>query len=140
MKGDRAYVSAQPCAPEALRLSGFVPILLREHMDQLPRPPKVQVFATDVDETAIAIARLGRYASTLLRGLSQERLNRFFYPSGYQIAKEIRELGTFSVHSVVRDPPFVRDPPVSRMDLISCRNPLIYLDQEQQVAINPAFH
>ncbi len=128
----RVWVPGCATGEEAYSLA----ILIREHMDMLTGPPKVQVFATDVDESAIAIARLGRYPSTLVAGLSQQRLRRFFHasPSGYAIAKEVRELCTFSPHSIVRDPPF------SRMDLISCRNLLIYLDQEQQAVIIPAFH
>jgi two-component system, chemotaxis family, CheB/CheR fusion protein len=128
----RVWVPGCATGEEAYSLA----ILLRKYMDKLPGPPKVQVFATDVDESAVAIARLGRYPSTLLAGLSPERLLRFFHASqtGYTIAKEVRELCTFSPHSIVRDPP------LSRMNLISCRNVLIYLDQEQQAAIIPSFH
>ena len=94
------------------------------------------MFATDIDEPAIATARLGRYPATLLEGLSPERRERFFMPgsTGYTVSKEIRDLCTFSPHSIVRDPPF------SRMDLISCRNLLIYMDVELQATVIPAFH
>ena len=113
-----------------------IAILLREQMDKLQAVPKVQVFATDIDELAIGTARLGRYPTTLLEGISPKRRERFFHASsvGYAISKEIRELCTFSSHSIVRDPPF------SRMDLISCRNLLIYMDVELQADVIPAFH
>ena len=83
-------------------------ILLREQMDKLRAVPKVQLFATDIDEPGIATARLGRYPATLLDGLSPERRGRFFQaaPTGYVVSKEIRDLCTFSPHSIVRDPPF----------------------------------
>jgi two-component system, chemotaxis family, CheB/CheR fusion protein len=113
-----------------------IAILLREQMEKMQAVPKVQVFATDIDEPAIATARLGRYPTILLEGMSPERRGRFFKASstGYTINKEIRELCTFSSHSIVRDPPF------SRMDLISCRNLLIYMDVELQANVIPTFH
>ncbi len=128
----RVWVPGCATGEEAYSLA----ILLREQMDRLLAPPKVQVFATDIDEPAIDAARAGRYPATLLQGLSEQRRERFFRtsPSGYVIAKEIRDLCTFSSHSIVRDPPF------SRMNLISCRNLLIYMNVSQQSAIIPAFH
>src|SRR5262249_46366201 len=94
------------------------------------------IFATDIDEAALSVARTGRYADTLLQGMSKERLERFFTSEGtsYVINKAIRDLCVFSSHSVVRDPPF------SRMDLISCRNLLIYLNAELQSHVIPIFH
>ena len=128
----RVWVPGCATGEEAYSLA----ILLREHMDHLIVVPKVQVFATDIDESAIATARLGRYPSTLLNGLSTERFERFFkpVPGGFLVSKEIRELCTFSAHNVVRDPPF------SRMDLVSCRNLLIYMESDLQAAVIPAFH
>lgn len=113
-----------------------IAMLLREHMDQLAWSPKIQVFATDIDAAAIATARLGRYPETLLDGLSEARRTRFFRRSqgGYVVSKEIREMCTFSTHNLLQDPPF------SRMDLVSCRNLLIYLDARQQAAVIPVFH
>jgi two-component system CheB/CheR fusion protein len=110
--------------------------LLRERMDRMIGVPKVQVFATDIDEAAIATARLGRYPATLLKGLSTERCDRFFRASqgGFVVTKEIRDLCTFSAHNLIRDPPF------SRMDLVSCRNLLIYMETALQAAVIPAFH
>jgi two-component system, chemotaxis family, CheB/CheR fusion protein len=113
-----------------------IAILLREQMDKVKAVPKVQLFATDIDEPAITTARLGRYPIPLLEGLSPERRERFFQPTvgGYIVRKEIRDLCTFSPHSIVRDPPF------SRMDLISCRNLLIYMDVDLQANVIPSFH
>ncbi|MCB8881154.1 PAS domain-containing protein [Acidisoma cellulosilytica] len=113
-------------------------ILMREHLDRIPdNAPKVLVFATDIDEPAIATARMGRYPDSLLLGMSPERLSRYFVhgiDGSYTIAKSVRELCTFSAHSLTRDPPF------SRINLLSCRNLLIYLDLELQGVVIPAFH
>ncbi|HEY4172573.1 MAG TPA: CheR family methyltransferase [Rhodopila sp.] len=113
-----------------------IAILLREQMDRQRASPKVQVFATDIDEPAIGTARLGHYPADFLEGMPAERRQRFFRPTstGYVVTKDIRELCTFSPHSIIRDPPF------SRMDLISCRNLLIYLDAQLQTSVIPIFH
>ncbi|WP_419759994.1 CheR family methyltransferase [Acidisoma sp.] len=115
-----------------------IAILLAEYAGQLPAPaPRIQVFATDIDEAAITTARAGRYPSALMSAISPAHLERFFVMSGdgaYTVKKQVRELCTFSAHSLTRDPPF------SRIDLISCRNLLIYLDSDLQSAIIPAFH
>jgi two-component system CheB/CheR fusion protein len=128
----RVWVPGCATGEEAYSLA----ILLREHMDKLRVRLKVQLFATDIDEPAIAIARLGRYPATLLEGMPVARRARFFRPSanGYAVTKEIRDLCTFSPHSLVRDPPF------SRIDMISCRNLLIYMDSSLQARVVPAFH
>ncbi|MCF7701610.1 CheR family methyltransferase [Loktanella sp. M215] len=128
----RVWVPGCATGEEAYSLA----ILLREHMDALDAVPKVQLFATDIDEPAIATARAGRYPATLLEGLSTARRDRYFMrqESSYIITKEVRDLCTFSAHSLVRDPPF------SRMDLVSCRNLLIYLDVDLQASVIPAFH
>ncbi len=111
-------------------------ILLREYMSKLRAVPKVQVFATDIDDSAISIARLGRYPATLVDGLSAERLEKFFtFAQGaYTVRREIRDLCTFSVHNVIRDPPF------SMMSMVSCRNLLIYMNPALQSRILPVFH
>ena len=128
----RIWVPGCATGEEAYSLA----ILLREHIDSLVAVPQVQVFATDIDDAAIATARSGRYPATLLNGLSPERRERFFNPaeSSYLVNKEIRELCTFSTHSLIRDPPF------SRMNLVSCRNLLIYLDADLQATVIPTFH
>jgi len=111
-------------------------ILMREHLDGMSKPPKVQLFATDIDEPALTVARAGRYPEQLLAGVSSARRKRFFYKDGasYVISAGVRELCIFSPHSVVRDPPF------SRIDLVSCRNLLIYLGPDMQNRVIPTFH
>ena len=127
----RVWVPGCATGEEAYSLA----ILMREQLDRLGgRAPRVQVFATDIDDAAIATARLGRYPVTLLQGMSADRLSRHFVhgiDGSYTIAKSVRELCTFSAHSLTRDPPF------SRIDLLSCRNLLIYLDLDlQRLSLN----
>lgn len=111
-------------------------MLLCEHMETLSVVPRVQIFATDIDEPALAVARGARYPAALLQGVSPERKQRFFSSDGesYVLANEVRELCVFSPHSVVRDPPF------SRMDMVSCRNLLIYFGSNIQDRVIPIFH
>jgi two-component system CheB/CheR fusion protein len=113
-----------------------IAILLREHMDTLRAAPKVQLFATDIDDRALAVARAGRYPEALLDSVSDERRQRFFVPEGgsFVLTKDVRDLCIFSPHSVIRDPPF------SRLDLVSCRNLLIYFGADIQDAVLPTFH
>src|SRR5215469_2869777 len=113
-----------------------IAILLREHLEKSSTPPKVQVFATDIDEIAMGVARAARYPASVVKEVSPERLRRFFvHEAGtYRIVKELRDMCIFSAHSVIRDPPF------SRLDLISCRNLLIYLKPSLQAQIIPLFH
>lgn len=111
-------------------------ILMREHMERLSEVPRVQIFATDIDEPALSVARGGRYPEALLKGMTPERKRRFFHNHGssFVVSHEVRELCIFSPHSVTRDPPF------SRMDLVSCRNLLIYLGPDIQNRVIPTFH
>ncbi len=111
-------------------------ILLRERMALLDQVPQVQIFATDLDGRALAIARAGRYPAAIAKDVSPERLARWFIKEGntYCVAKELREMCIFSQHSIVKDAPF------SRLDLISCRNLLIYLDTDLQSRVIPLFH
>jgi two-component system CheB/CheR fusion protein len=113
-----------------------IAMLLREHMDDLSDLPRVQIFATDIDERALSVARAARYPEALLENVSSARRARFFVPDGasFVVSKEVRELCIFSPHSVVRDPPF------SRIDLISCRNLLIYFGTQFQNQVLPLFH
>lgn len=130
----RIWVAGCATGEEAYSLA----ILLQEQVEQRgAEAPKILVLATDIDENSIMTARAGRYPKTLLKGVSGERLDRYFVhgvDNTYTVAKSIREICTFSVHSLTRDPPF------SRVDLVSCRNLLIYLDIELQSAVVPAFH
>jgi two-component system, chemotaxis family, CheB/CheR fusion protein len=111
-------------------------ILLREHVDTLRAAPRVQLFATDIDENALVVARTGRYPRPLLENVSKTRLKRFFAGDdiSYAVSKDIRDMCIFSAHSVIKDPPF------SRIDLISCRNLLIYFGTEFQARVFPVFH
>jgi two-component system CheB/CheR fusion protein len=113
-------------------------ILLQEHLDVLKRPVPIQIFATDVDPQAIAQARVGVYPASITSDVSPERLERFFsldQEAGvYRIRKTIRDLLVFSEQDLIRDPPF------SRLDLISCRNLLIYLETSLQRKLMPLFH
>lgn len=102
----------------------------------MPIPPRVQIFATDIDDRALAVARVGRYPEALLESISEARRERFFVGDGPSlvVAKEIRDLCIFSPHSLIKDPPF------SRIDLVSCRNLLIYFGPEVQARVMPTFH
>ncbi len=111
-------------------------ILIREALASVDFLPPVKLFATDIDEPALEFARQGRYPPSIANAVSAERLARFFRstPGGYQVNKEIRDMCVFSTHNIVSDPPF------SRLDLISCRNLLIYLETEIQKKLVPLFH
>ena len=111
-------------------------MLLREHMSKLDTVPHVQIFASDIDGRALATARVGRYPESITKDVSPERLARWFVKEGntYCVVKELREMCIFSQHSMIKDAPF------SRLDLISCRNLLIYLNSDIQDRIIPLFH
>jgi two-component system CheB/CheR fusion protein len=128
----RVWVTGCSTGEEAYSIA----ILLREHLETLLAPPKVQVFATDIDENAMGMARAARYPASVVKEVSPDRLSRFFvHDVGiYRVVKEVRDMCIFSTHSVIRDPPF------SRLDLISCRNLLIYLKPSLQGQIIPLFH
>ncbi len=112
-----------------------IAILMREHIDTLRNVPRVQLFATDIDDRALSVARAARYPDALLDSVSAERRQRFFFADGgsYVVAKEIRDMCIFSPHSILRDPPF------SRIDLVSCRNLLIYFGVDAQNQVIPTF-
>ena len=107
-----------------------------EYFTEIRQEAPLQVFGTDIDNSAIDIARAGKYGAHLTENLSGQRLGRFFakVDSGYQINKFIRERCTFARQNLVKDPPF------SHLDLISCRNVLIYLGPVLQKKIIPIFH
>jgi two-component system CheB/CheR fusion protein len=117
-----------------------IAILLVERMEALKATYKVQVFATDLDSKAIDQARRGIYPASIAADVSPERLARFFARDGsgeegsYRINKALRDLLVFSEHDLIRDPPF------SRVGLISCRNLMIYMEAELQKTIIPLFH
>ena len=97
----------------------------------------LQIFATDLDRDAIDKARAGIYPANIAADVSAERLRRFFVQDeqqGYRVIKEIREMAIFAPHNVIMDPPF------TKLDLLICRNLMIYLDQEMQKKLMPLFH
>lgn len=112
-------------------------IALLEYLSDASANIPIQIFATDLDEVAITKARAGLYPENINQDVSPERLQRFFVKvegGGYQISKYIRDMCVFAVQNVTKDPPF------SRMDLISCRNLLIYLGPVLQKKIMSIFH
>jgi two-component system, chemotaxis family, CheB/CheR fusion protein len=98
--------------------------------------PKIQIFATDIDEAAIAVAREGFYTLNDAADVSQDRLNRYFNKeeAGYRVRQELRETILFAKHNFLKDSPF------SRIDLVSCRNVLIYLNRSAQERVFETFH
>jgi len=115
-----------------------IAILLQERKEQLKQSYTIQLFATDIDDRAIAVARSGVYPESIAADITPERLARFFTleedGSTYRIHKNIRDLLIFSEQDLIKDPPF------SKLDLISCRNLLIYLGPELQKRLIPLFH
>ena len=130
----RAWIPGCSTGEEAYSIA----ILLQERMDLLKSGYKVQVFATDMDSRAIAVARAGLYPSGIAGDITPERLAHFFTAepdgSAYRIHKNIRDMMIFSEHDVIKDPPF------SRLDLVSCRNLLIYMGTELQKKLISLFH
>ncbi|WP_460043019.1 CheR family methyltransferase [Pseudomonas sp. S2_H01] len=113
-----------------------VAIVLHELLQTHGSACKVQLFATDLDAEAINIARAGLYPETIAQEISPERLSRYFSPveGGYRVRKEIREMIVFAVQNVIKDPPF------TRLDLLCCRNLMIYLGAALQNRLIPIFH
>jgi two-component system CheB/CheR fusion protein len=114
-------------------------MLLRERMEDRKENFKVQIFATDIDRDAIDYARAGVYPASIIADISPERLAHFFAPqqpdgSTYRVNKTIRDMLIFSEHDLIKNPPF------SKLDLISCRNLLIYMGAELQKKLIPLFH
>lgn len=132
--GDAVRVWSAGCASGEEAYS--IAMLLAEFAGKLNDPPRIQVFATDVDDEAIAEAREHCYPPAIEADVSPERLRRFFTRKGdhYSVRKDLREQILFAPHNVLRDPPF------SRLDLISCRNLLIYLNREAQEKVLGIFH
>ena len=130
----RAWVCGCSTGEEAYSIA----ILLYERVAALKRSLKIQVFATDIDQHAIEQARAGVFPASIAADVSEERLNRYFTHDAqrgtYRIQKHIRDLLVFSAQDVIKDPPF------SKLDLVSCRNLLIYLNVEVQKKLIPLFH
>jgi two-component system CheB/CheR fusion protein len=113
-----------------------IAMVFAEAAEKAPRPHKLQIFATDLNDTLLEKARQGLYAKSLADDISPQRLRRFFVEEGggYRVAKSLREMVVFARQNLAADPPF------SHMDLISCRNLLIYLEQDLQKRAIPTFH
>jgi two-component system CheB/CheR fusion protein len=130
----RAWVPACSTGEEAYSLG----IVLREALDKVgsSRNVSFQIFATDLDSTAVDKARHGAYPASIAQEVSPERLKRFFVreDGAYRVRKEIRDRVIFATQNVLQDPPF------TKLDLLTCRNLLIYLDTDVQRKLLPLFH
>jgi two-component system CheB/CheR fusion protein len=128
----RMWVPACASGKEAYSLA----ILMTEAVERSGKKLGLQLFATDADATAVDVARAGRYCEEDMKGISQSRLRRFFVRKRgrYEVVKQLRELIVFAPQDLTSDPPF------SKLDLVSCRNLLIYLDQSVQKKIIQLFH
>lgn len=113
-----------------------IAILLLEEAARREGKPEIQLFASDLDTAALAVAREACYPASIKAEVSEQRLQRFFIREGdlYRIKREVRDMVVFAAHSLLRDPPF------SHLDLISCRNLLIYLDRDLQQQVATTFH
>lgn len=113
-----------------------VAMLILENMDKNQKHCNVQIFGTDIDADAIEFARSAIYPDSIAADVSQDRLNRFFIKGDntYKAKKQLREMLVFATQSLIKDPPF------SRLDLVCCRNVLIYMDSLLQKRIIPIFH
>ncbi|HCI52543.1 MAG TPA: SAM-dependent methyltransferase [Gallionella sp.] len=128
----RIWVAGCATGEEAYSIA----ILLFEWMENTHRTFKVLLFATDLDDDAVTVARSGLYPLNIAQDVSAERLRRYFIKegSGFRVKKSIREMVVFAIQNVIKDPPF------TRLDLLSCRNLMIYLEPEVQSRLIPAFH
>ncbi len=128
----RVWVAGCATGEEAYSLA----ILLADKTQSLNKPLRINIFATDIDENALAVARRATYPDSIAAQVPERYLSRYFRKVGneYQVGEEIRETCIFSVQSLIKDPPF------SRLDLLSCRNVLIYLKPELQERLIPIFH
>ncbi|HTP65885.1 MAG TPA: CheR family methyltransferase [Geobacteraceae bacterium] len=113
-----------------------VAMLVRERLERERFSARVQIFATDIDEAAIAEARAGFYTGEIGADVGEERLRNFFTRCNgrWQVVKELREMILFASHNIIKDPPF------SRLDLLVCRNFLIYLNPDMQKRLISLFH
>lgn len=128
----RVWVCGCSTGEEAYSLA----ILFKEALEKSKQYIKVIIFASDIDKDTIAFARSGIYPEGIAADVSSDRLTRYFIKlnNTYQIKKEIREMVVFAHQNVIKDPPF------SKMDMITCRNLMIYMNSELQKKIIPVFH
>lgn len=128
----RVWVAGCSTGEEAYTLA----MIFRELQGRMQDPPEVQIIATDIDEIALNAARRGSYSASIADDLTPDRLNQFFVRKGgrYVVTKDLREMCLFSSHNIINDPPF------SQIDLVTCRNLLIYLGPHLQQKLIPVFH
>jgi two-component system CheB/CheR fusion protein len=128
----RVWVPGCSTGEEAYSLA----IVLREHLNSIGQNYSIQVFATDIDSHAIEKARAGVYPDSIAADVSSERLQQFFLHEGnsFRVVQTVREMVIFAVQNVIKDPPF------SGIDLMSCRNLLIYMTSDLQQRVIPLFH
>jgi two-component system CheB/CheR fusion protein len=132
--GDMARIWVAGCSTGEEPYS--IAILVKEYIERTGKALNVQIFATDLDENAINFARAGLYSDGIALDMSPERLERNFVREDhhYRIRKNVREMVIFATQNLVQDPPF------TKLDMVSCRNLLIYLDASTQKKIIPLFH
>jgi two-component system CheB/CheR fusion protein len=128
----RVWIPGCATGEEAYTIS----MLLLEQAAKQDVRPEIQVFASDMDTGALSIAREGRYPEAIETDVSEERLRRFFAREGdhYRVKRDLRDVVLFAHHSLLKDPPF------SKLDLVSCRNLLIYLDRDLQAQVLNTLH
>jgi two-component system CheB/CheR fusion protein len=128
----RIWVAGCSTGEEAYSIA----ILLHEYMERVKKQFNVQIFATDLDDKAINHARVGLYSDGIILDVNSERLQRYFSreDNHYRIKKNIREMVVFAAQNLIQDPPF------TKLDMVSCRNLMIYLDAPMQKKIIPLFH
>ena len=128
----RVWVAACSTGEEVYAIA----MLIRDHLDRLDQRPEVQIFATDVDKDAVEFAAHGLYPDSIAADIGVERLQRFFtrVDNRYRVSRAIREMIIFTPHNLLKDPPF------TKMDLITCRNCLIYLEAPMQKKVLSLLH
>ncbi|MBW6503336.1 PAS domain-containing protein [bacterium] len=127
----RIWVPACSTGEEAYSVA----IVVQEHIGTLKQKCNVQIFATDIDKEAVDMARAGLYPDSIEVDVSPERLGRFFTKkaAAYKIKDEVRRMIVFAVQNIIKDPPF------TKLQMISCRNVMIYFDGELQKKVLPVF-
>jgi two-component system, chemotaxis family, CheB/CheR fusion protein len=128
----RVWVSGCATGEEAYSIA----MLLQEEAAKHELRPPIQMLGSDLDARALAVAREGRYPASIEADVNEDRLRRFFIREGegYRVRQELRDTILFAIHDLLKDPPF------SHVDLISCRNVLIYLDRDLQDQVCSTFH
>ncbi len=128
----RVWIAGCSTGEEAYSLA----ILIQDYLEKIGSKRTIQIFASDLSSNSIMHARSGSYPSALIKNISEDLLKKHFVKSGeqYQVKKHIRDICVFAVHNFLKDPPF------AKMDLISCRNVLIYMDNFLQKKALSTFH